>query len=228
MCRAKIYKIAFGETKYLLEWAKDERCIPCRSTFLKRIKDGWDIVDALTIPPRFRLKTLDQKIEMLGDKLERYESWLIVNPEKTNEQKCKRVDFLLNEERCRKSSKIWAKNNSKMTRAKDRKWKRKNRPKMRIYEALRHKRYKEIEGNVRAKDLIAWKEMYGQSCCYCGSLEDLTLEHIDPIIKNGTHTLENLLWACRSCNASKGKNTFLFWLWKNNIREEATPPLIFI
>lgn len=32
-----------------------------------------------------------------------------------------------------------------------------------------------------------------------------TLDHITPLAKGGTHTLDNLIAACRTCNCSKGK-----------------------
>lgn len=49
------------------------------------------------------------------------------------------------------------------------------------------------------------KEQYNQCCAYCCKHTDrLTMDHIIPISKGGTHTKENIVPACKSCNSSKG------------------------
>ena len=46
------------------------------------------------------------------------------------------------------------------------------------------------------------------SCQYCGhKASDLTLDHVVPRHRGGTHTWENLVSACRSCNHRKGGRT---------------------
>jgi len=44
----------------------------------------------------------------------------------------------------------------------------------------------------------------GKICVHCGSLDNLTIDHIRPISKGGTDDLSNLQVLFRSCNASKG------------------------
>ncbi|GAB4343970.1 MAG: HNH endonuclease [Flammeovirgaceae bacterium] len=44
-------------------------------------------------------------------------------------------------------------------------------------------------------------------CVYCGSNEDLTLDHVLPRSRGGTSTWSNLVTACRSCNSKKGDYT---------------------
>lgn len=41
-------------------------------------------------------------------------------------------------------------------------------------------------------------------CVYCGSKENLTLDHVKPQSKGGKDTWENLVTACKPCNAKKG------------------------
>jgi len=43
----------------------------------------------------------------------------------------------------------------------------------------------------------------GYSCIYCGSQERLSLDHLTPEIRGGTHDIENLGTACLSCNGAK-------------------------
>ena len=46
------------------------------------------------------------------------------------------------------------------------------------------------------------------TCQYCGrQANDLTLDHVMPRHRGGTHTWENLVAACKSCNHRKGGQT---------------------
>lgn len=49
-------------------------------------------------------------------------------------------------------------------------------------------------------------------CVYCGSAENLTLDHIVPVAKGGAHIEDNLVTACLHCNISKGMKTLIVWL----------------
>lgn len=44
-------------------------------------------------------------------------------------------------------------------------------------------------------------------CQYCGTHENLTIDHIIPKSKGGKDTWENLVTACTSCNHKKGNRT---------------------
>lgn len=54
----------------------------------------------------------------------------------------------------------------------------------------------EIRNFVFARD--------GWACVYCGATERLSIDHIIPVTACGSDDPENLVCACRSCNASKG------------------------
>ncbi|MCC5920876.1 MAG: HNH endonuclease [Cyclobacteriaceae bacterium] len=43
-----------------------------------------------------------------------------------------------------------------------------------------------------------------QTCQYCGSKKDLTLDHVIPRSKGGKSTWNNLVTACKKCNSLKG------------------------
>lgn len=53
-----------------------------------------------------------------------------------------------------------------------------------------------------------------QACCYCGSQEFLSADHLIPTKRGGANSGENLVWACRSCNSSKCAHDALEWLAK--------------
>jgi 5-methylcytosine-specific restriction endonuclease McrA len=55
---------------------------------------------------------------------------------------------------------------------------------------------------------LPWDAVLGKTnggCAYCGSSENLTLDHVLPLALHGQHEPANLVAACASCNASKGQ-----------------------
>ncbi|MBK9255819.1 MAG: HNH endonuclease [Saprospiraceae bacterium] len=67
------------------------------------------------------------------------------------------------------------------------------------------------------------KLLTGQICNYCGSTEKLTLDHIFPQKYGGQDNAENLIFACRFCNSSKGKKDLMEWM---NCRNKFLPLMI--
>lgn len=45
------------------------------------------------------------------------------------------------------------------------------------------------------------------TCQYCGSTKHLTLDHVMPRSRGGSHTWDNLVTACTRCNSQKGNRT---------------------
>ena len=56
----------------------------------------------------------------------------------------------------------------------------------------------------------------GQVCNYCGVNEKLTLDHIFPQKYGGKDDAENLVYACQTCNSSKGKKDLMEWMAYRN------------
>lgn len=48
---------------------------------------------------------------------------------------------------------------------------------------------------------------YGK-CADCGSCEDLTVDHVIPLVKGGTNAPINLRVLCRRCNSQKGTTEY--------------------
>lgn len=46
--------------------------------------------------------------------------------------------------------------------------------------------------------------MHGDNCLSCGIAEDICMDHVIPISKGGTNSVDNLQPLCRSCNSGKG------------------------
>jgi hypothetical protein len=61
------------------------------------------------------------------------------------------------------------------------------------------------------------KLLSGQKCSYCGSTSDLALDHIFPQKFGGKDAGDNLVYACRQCNSSKGKKDLMEWMHSKNL-----------
>jgi 5-methylcytosine-specific restriction endonuclease McrA len=62
--------------------------------------------------------------------------------------------------------------------------------------------------------LVSKKEilkLISSPCIYCGSLDFITIEHVIPISRGGTHGIGNLASACKSCNFSKSAKFITEW-----------------
>lgn len=72
-----------------------------------------------------------------------------------------------------------------------------------IYENRR----KNTVGKLSGKEWEYIKNLYGNICLRCGTNENLSIDHVIPISKGGTNTVDNVQPLCRRCNSSKGIKT---------------------
>lgn len=49
------------------------------------------------------------------------------------------------------------------------------------------------------------------ACVYCGSADQLHIDHVLPVVRGGRSERENLCVACAPCNLSKGAKTLAEW-----------------
>jgi len=61
-------------------------------------------------------------------------------------------------------------------------------------------------------------------CIYCGSTENLSLDHIIPLSKGGPDIISNQVFACRSCNSSKGNKDIFYWYGLE--KKQEIPPMV--
>ena len=76
-------------------------------------------------------------------------------------------------------------------------------------------RYGYLRGTITMEALHAdekTKIRYGTTCSYCGAETMLTLDHLIPQLRGGPHAADNITYACRSCNSSKGPRDMMAWL----------------
>lgn len=55
------------------------------------------------------------------------------------------------------------------------------------------------------------KKYFGYCCAYCGAKTKLEKDHLIALSHKGKTTLENIIPACRSCNARKNAQSFEYW-----------------
>ena len=55
------------------------------------------------------------------------------------------------------------------------------------------------------------KDNWSHQCAYCGSEEELTLDHVKPRSLGGPDTSNNVVCACRQCNHDKGHTEWKTW-----------------
>ena len=68
------------------------------------------------------------------------------------------------------------------------------------------------------------KMVLPQACAYCGVRDTLSVDHLVPRKRGGGDAGENLVWACKPCNSSKGSRDAIEWL----VRQGRFPPLLLL
>lgn len=60
----------------------------------------------------------------------------------------------------------------------------------------------------RLRQRVYWRD--NGICAYCGKLvkyDDSTLDHVQPLVLGGSHSIHNTVLACQPCNREKGPLT---------------------
>ena len=98
--------------------------------------------------------------------------------------------------------------NADRIRAKKAAYRAQNRDRQRRYG---RERWRALAAEI-GPDLIG--VIRADPCAYCGARDEVTIDHIEPLIAGGEHALENVTAACRQCNASKRTRPLLLFLLK--------------
>jgi len=62
-------------------------------------------------------------------------------------------------------------------------------------------------GFISANELMTIRALQGNRCAYCGSADNLSLDHIIPISRGGLHRSDNFQFLCLFHNISKGASS---------------------
>lgn len=73
-----------------------------------------------------------------------------------------------------------------------------------ISQNYKHRRRSQEATGMSSSELQAWAEQQAKICYWCGSKCDaFHVDHYQPLAKGGTHTADNLVIACPTCNLQK-------------------------
>lgn len=68
---------------------------------------------------------------------------------------------------------------------------------------------------VSSQDISRLKSRFGGLCAYCGGGGKMTIDHVVPLSRGGSHAIGNLLPACQPCNFSKHTKFLYEWIiWR--------------
>lgn len=85
----------------------------------------------------------------------------------------------------------------------------------------RKRRIDRVEHDLSDDEWIGLQETWG-CCAYCGAIDTaFQRDCVLPISRGGRYTLDNVVPACRSCNASKSNHEVTGWLRRRRLDERA-------
>jgi len=86
----------------------------------------------------------------------------------------------------------------------------------------RRRRVASVVNDLAASEWEALTEAWG-GCAYCGATDaPLQRDCVLPIGRGGRYTLTNVVPACGSCNASKGRHEVTTWLRQRRLDLDVT------
>jgi 5-methylcytosine-specific restriction endonuclease McrA len=136
---------------------------------------------------------------------ERQRKYRKENKEKVLERQRKHYEE--NKEKVLERHRKYHKENKEKVLERKRKWQKENPEK--CAESTRKRRARKVNaaGSHTAEQVKARFDYYGNKCIYCGSDENLEVEHRIPLARGGSDWPANLAPACGPCNRSKGTKT---------------------
>jgi 5-methylcytosine-specific restriction endonuclease McrA len=85
-------------------------------------------------------------------------------------------------------------------------------PNTRLSQRIRahRRRNAEVAGSLTPQQWQGVFSFYEGRCVYCGE-SGTSIDHVLPIVRGGTHSIDNVVPACRRCNSSKRSRTPTEW-----------------
>lgn len=128
-----------------------------------------------------------------------------------------RENYAKNAERYRASAVLYRASNPEKVAATFKKWAQANPEKQRERGARRRARRE--QNGVYLVTNKERKRFYSSPCFYCGSHEQIQIDHVIPIARGGRHSIGNLVAACFKCNNQKRARFIMEWrLKKSGVR----------
>lgn len=84
----------------------------------------------------------------------------------------------------------------------------------------RRRRYLAANNDLTREQWVAIRTAWAGCCAYCGDpAEALQRDCVLPLSRGGRYTVDNVVPACRSCNASKGNWEVTRWMRMKQLDE---------
>jgi hypothetical protein len=150
------------------------------------------------------------------ERLKKCKEYVLKHKEKTAEYQKKYS--IANSDKIKEYKKIhhkdyYLKNKNKILNCKS-EWLKTSRGKISSAKS-RHKRRsldKKLRSDFTLEEWNFLKLFFNNKCAYCGADNtNLEKDHFIPVTKYGEYTKNNIVCACKSCNASKGNKDFFDW-----------------
>ena len=140
------------------------------------------------------------------EKISRYNKFYKAkNKEKVEELRKK------NKEKYNARHREYLKENEAILKVKRREYRKKNMDKHRLNEQVRSARKRALKSTLTTNQWQQCLSHFKHQCAYCDCTEKLEQEHVIPVSKGGHYTADNIIPACRSCNASKNNKSLEEW-----------------
>lgn len=115
-------------------------------------------------------------------------------------------DYAVHGEKRRAGMAVWRAENAERHRANASAWAQANPERAALASRLKKQRRRGA-GTLTAADWQAVLDLYGAACLACGSDAPPTIDHVVPISRGGTNTVDNVQPLCGPCNFRKGTKT---------------------
>lgn len=91
-----------------------------------------------------------------------------------------------------------------------------------VAQATKRRRKALVAGAIVAhftpRDWLRLQIRFDYRCAYCGIRAPLSMDHVVPIVRGGTHSVGNILPACTSCNCHKQARFITEWRYGKSRR----------
>lgn len=132
--------------------------------------------------------------------------WRNENKEKKN--LITRIWQSLNLDKHRMSSRRYYENHKEKVIATNKRYNEENPESRRTAKFNRRAREESADGKISKREWVELCDKYGNRCLCCGRNDvKLTLDHVVPLVKGGSNTIENAQPLCQSCNSKKHTKT---------------------
>lgn len=132
--------------------------------------------------------------------------WKARNPDKVKEMDKRHRNLHLEDRHARHSA--WRIRNIDSVRERHKEWQKNNSERIREYENNRRARELSAGGDVSLAEWLDLCEKYGNKCLCCKRDDvKLSMDHVVPISRGGSNTIDNIQPLCKPCNSKKYTKT---------------------